>query len=403
MGGPGGGRRPNAGAGALRPGRGRRGRGGNSVRQFLGLHNGRQAGAVANAEAGAEYNPEIRQLREQAKGSRKREGDLGSWYAQLAADYQNAQKAGTAALQSVENTTTQQLGEAADRSSADAQKLASEDEQFAALVGGPKDTAGLAKIAQAGAAAQRARVALNLPVEQEQANYVAALGGQKTAARMQGIEARQEEHNRRDKLLSQIGSARREKGAARVANKDKIRESDRAYAAEQAKLRLARREAASSEQAAAASTALAQLKASQEARQDAIANRQAQERIGVSRTNARISAKNARTSARSQRTTARHYEKENTGGLTPSQQRAARREQKSAIITADNLYRAAKKKPKTAADWAAFAQLVASEEGIDATAAQRAVARLRRQQAAQRRTAYGRRKLSLLPELPPIR
>jgi hypothetical protein len=237
----GGGRRPSV--GGRRPGRGR-GRGGNSARQFLGLHTGRQAAAVANAEAGAEFNPEIRQLREQAKGSRKREGDLGQWYAQLAADYQNAQNAGSAALQSVEDTTTQQLGEAADRSSADAAKLASEDERLAALVGGAKDTQGLAKIAQAGAAAQQARVALNLPVEQEQANYVAGLGSQKAAARMQGIEARQAERERRDKLLSQVGAVRKEKGAARVAGKEKIRESDRGYAAELAKLRLDRREAA---------------------------------------------------------------------------------------------------------------------------------------------------------------
>lgn len=403
--GAGGGRRPGVGGGGRPRGRGRQG--GNGAKQFLAPRTGRQAGAAANAEAGAEYNPEIRQLREQAKGSRKREGDLAQWYSQLAADYEGAQSAGAAALQSVEDTTTKQLGEAADRSSADAAKLASEDEQFAALVGGPKDTAGLAKIAQAGAAAQRARVALNLPVEQEQANFVAGLGGQKTAARTQGIEARQEERNRRDKLLSQVSAARKEKGAARVADEEKIRESDRAYKAELAKLRLAKREAASAEQAAAADAALAQLKASHEASQDAIANRQAQERIGVSRTNAKISAKNARTSARSQKTsaraqraTARHYEKENSGGLTTAEKRS-RGEHSADAMSAAKALLATESPPKTKKEWALFQAHLIEELGSSYSAEiARAVAQLRRRQTSQRRTAYGRRVLKRLPEMP---
>lgn len=394
--GNGGGRRPGAGGGGgRRPGRGRQG--GNSLKNFLAPHTGRQAGAIANAEAGAEYNPEIRQLREQAKGSRKREGDLGQWYAQLASDYQAAQNAGSAALQSVEDTTTAQLGEAADRSSADAGRLASEDEQFAALVGGPKDTEGLAKIAQAGAAAQRARVSLNLPVEQEQANYVANLGGQKAAARMQGIEARQEERNRRDKLLSQVAAVRKEKGAARVANKEKIRESDRSYQAELAKLRLAKREARTAEQAAAADAALAQLKAAHEAQQDAIANRQAQERIGVSRSNAAIAAKNARTSAtsaktsaRAQRATAKHYEEENSGGLTTAEKRARGEHASDALSAAKALLGI--KVPKNAKQWAQFEAALVEKLGSSyAAEAGRAVAQLRRRQAAQRKGAYSRR------------
>jgi hypothetical protein len=396
--GAGGGRRPVAGGGGRRPGRGRgRGAGGNSVKNFLAPHTGRQAGAIANAEAGAEYNPEIRTLREQAKGSRKREGDLGQWYAQLAGDYQAAQSAGSAALQSVEDTTTAQLGEAADRSSADAGRLASEDEQFAALVGGPKDTEGLAKIAQAGAAAQRARVSLNLPVEQEQADYVANIGGQKAAARMQGIEARQEEKNRRDKLLSQTAAVRKEKGAARVANKEKIRESDRSYQSELAKLRLDKREAKTAEEAAAASAALAQLEASRKASEDAIANRQAQERIGVSRSNAAIasrnaatSARSAKTSARAQRATAKHYEKENAGGLTTAEKRARGEHDADAVSAAKALLGI--KVPKNAKQWAQFEAALIEKLGSSyAAEAARAVAQLRRRQAAQRKGAYSRR------------
>jgi len=379
-------RRPNAGAHGGRPGRGRRGGGGgDSVGKFLGLHTGRQAGAIANAEASTEYNPEIRNLREQAKGSRARERDLGQWYAQLSSDYQGAQDAGAAALQSVEDTTSKQLAEAGDRSSADAAKLAADDEQFAALVGGPKDTAGLAKIAQAGAAAQRARVAMNLPVQQEQANFVGRLGSEKTAARMQGIEARQSERNRRMKLKDDTAAVQREKGAARVTAKEKIRESDRAYQAERAKLRLARREAKSAEQAAAAEAALARLKAAHEARQDSIGNRQAQERIGISR-------KNAATSARSQRATAKNYREDNKDGkgLSTAEKRSRGEHSADAMSEAKTLL--AIKVPKTPKEWAKFQAALTERMGSSyAAEAARAVAKLRKQQAAKSRGAYDRR------------
>jgi hypothetical protein len=359
-----------------------RGRGG-SVSGFLAPRNGRQAARVANAEAGAEYNPGIRESREQIAGSRKRQQDLGHWYARLARDFAGAQKAGAAALRSIEDTTTQQLAEAGQRSSADQARLGSEDAALASMIGGPRDTAGLSKIAQAGAAAQRARVALTLPTEQEQANFVANLGGQGAAARMQGIEARREEQQRRDKLRFDLTSQRKEKGAARVANTEKIREADRGYESELAKLRLARREARSAAEAAAAEAALAQLKAQREARQDAIGNRQAQERIGIER-------KNARTSARSQRATARHYRVENRGGLTPSERNSRREHSHDAMSAAKA--QLAIKVPKNAKQWAQFEAALVEKLGSSyAAEAARAVAKLRKAQAARNRGGYERR------------
>jgi hypothetical protein len=305
-------------------GRGRgRGKGG-SVGQFLGPHTGRQAGQAANAEAGTEFNAGIRETREQAKGSRKREADLGQWYAQLASDYQGAQNQGAAALKSVEDVTTKQQQEAGARSSADQAALGASDEAFANLVGGPKDTAGLAKIAQAGQAASAARVdEAKLPIS-EQANFTARLGSDKAAARMQGIEQRRSEQRRRDKLKTDLAAQRKEKGQARVSNKDKIREADRGYVREGQQLKLQKREANASEQQAAAEAALARIKSAQEARQDAIGNRQAQERVGISRTN-------AQTAAASQRTTAKHYKQSaKAGALSPGEKNTNRKERQNA-------------------------------------------------------------------------
>jgi hypothetical protein len=361
-----------AGGGGRGRGRGHGGGGGNSVGKFLAPHTGRQAGAVANAEAGTEYNAPIREAREQAKGSRKRQGDLGQWYAQLASDYRGAQAAGASALKSVEDTTSSQLAAAGGRSDAEQAQLAGQDEQFASLVGGPKDTAGLAKIAQAAQAAGAARVDQSKPVLSEQANFVARLGGDKAAARMKGIEARQEERDRRDKIIKELGAVRKEKGQARVANKEKIRESDRGYAAELKKLKLARREARTAEQAAAASAALAQVESARKAEQDAISNRQEQQRIG-------ISAKNAATARRSQRATAKHYTKENSGGLSTAEKRSRGEHSADAMSTAKALLGI--KVPKSGKEWsqfeAALIEKLGSSYGAEAASA---VAKLRKAQ-----------------------
>lgn len=371
--------------GSPRPaGRGRgRGRGGDSVGKFIGAHTGRQAGAIANAEAGTEYNPGIRETRGQIKGSRKREQDLGSWYAQLAADYGQSQAAGAAALKSVEDTTTAQLNEAGARSSADQAALGASDEAFAKLVGGPKDTEGLAKIAQAGQAAAAARVdQAKLPIS-EQANFTARLGSDKAASRLQGVEQRRAEQRRRDKLKSDLAAQRKEKGQARVSNKEKIRESDRGFVREGQQLKLQKREAAAAEQQAAASAALARIEAAQAARQDAIGNRQAQERIGISR-------KNAATSARSQRATAKHYKQSGKdGGLTPGTKNTNKKERQNAAALVHSAVVQAGP-PKTAAE-AAELERLAVEAGGAPREVHRAVQNLLGRAKAKSRRGYSAR------------
>ncbi len=284
---------------------------------------GSQATRAVSAQAGLEFDPAIREGRQQAQGSRKREQDLGSWYQQLAADYAQSQQAGQQAFETAQNTTSKQLDEAAARSQGEQAELTKQDAEFAKTVGGPTNEVGLSTIAKAAAAADRSRVALNAPVAQTQANYLASLGGRRTAARMRGVEAQKEERSRRDKIRSDIGKLRKEKGAAKVVGAQKQSEAARDAATELAKLQLDRREAATAEQKATADTALARLKASHELSQDAIGNRQSQERIGISR-------RNSKTSARSQRATAKHYKQSGKGGLSPGERNTNRKERQSA-------------------------------------------------------------------------
>lgn len=213
---------------ARRGGRGGGGGRGGAVARFLRPHTGREAGKVANAQAGTEYNGPLRELRGQAKGSRKRQADIGQWFSQLASDYAGAQDAGNEAFKTQQDAVAKQLGESADRSKSSQQELSDRDAAFAKLVGGPQDTEGAARIAAAADAAARSRVTLSALPAAEQANFIAALGGRRTASRLQGIEARKGEADRRDKILSDLRGLRKEKGQARVANKEKIREADRA-------------------------------------------------------------------------------------------------------------------------------------------------------------------------------
>jgi len=373
------------GRGRIGHSRGRRGRGrgrGGGGGNFLALRNGAQAGRAANAQASAEFNPEIHQKRQEAAGSRKRQADLGSWYKQLAQDYANSQQAGQQAFQSAEDTISKQLAEASERGKGEQNELAKSDTATASRLGGPQDTAGLAKIAQAGSAAERARVSINAPIAKEQANFVASLGGKRTAARMRGREAQTEESQRREKLRSDLTAALRQKGAARVVAKDKIRETERGYAAELKKLRLARQEARSSAQAAAADAALAQLKASREARQDAIGNRQAQERIGISR-------RNAKTSARSQRATAKHYKQGGKGGLTSGERNTNKKERQNAASLVHSAITQAGP-PKTKAE-AAELERLAVEAGGAPREVHRAVQNLLNRAKSKARGGYNRR------------
>lgn len=361
---------------------------------------------AANAQANTEFDAPIREGREEVAGSRQRQADLGSWYAQLAADYAGAQKAGAAALGSVEATTTQQQAEASARSGTDQAALASEDQTLANLIGGPTDTAGLAKIAAAGAAAEQARVAQAAPISAEQANFVAQVGVDKAASRLGGIEARQAEGRRGEKIKSNVGALRREKGSARIVDKTKLVEGERTYATEQAQLELARREAGTAEQAAAASAALARLKANHEASQDRIdnrhantADRQAQERIGVERSNAKISAVNAKTSRRSARATAKHYEKENSGALTTAEKRARGEHSADAMAAAKALLGI--KVPKSEKEWSQFEAALIEKLGSSyAAQAATAVSKLRKVQTKKAARGYVKRLRSGKTKLP---
>jgi hypothetical protein len=326
---------------------------------------GRQAGNIARKEAGLEFNPVVRQMRSEARGSQNRERQISDWYDQLRSDYSGAQQSAADAYKTAEGATNSRLAEAGQRGNQAVSDLAAQDQSFAQLVGGPTDAQGNATRASAQQAADRQAATLTAPLTASGASYVASLGTKRTAAALRAIEAHKEEGERRGKIKQDLAKGKRERGAATVVNLEKLREGARDYATQQAAFGQKKREAG-------------------------VSARQSAARIGIEAANARTSARNAATSERSQGATAHHYKTEAKAarrkerferrhqGLTPSQQRDAKQSRQNATATARGLAKA-HGMPTTAKEWSQLEAAVRAESEVSPAEAAWAVRRLRRQ------------------------
>lgn len=320
----------------------------------------KRAGHIARAEAGTEYDPVVRSIRGQARGSVKREKDLGDWYDQEASTQAAAIPVAQAGTASAVAATNARLAAAGQADKADLATIASQNASLASRLGGPVDLAGQQQAAAGDASRAQQAIALNAPLAATGADYVNSLAAKEVATRQRGVEARSAEGTRRRKIQEDLQAAQKQRGQATTKNLQSLRE-----AAEQAQVdRLAF--------GLKKSTA-------------AISAQQGAARIKVSRSNAKISARNAATSERNAATTEgnsaetrRHdrQEEKGKGALTPTQRRSAQRLQKNANVTARSLYSAAKAKPSDPQSWSAFIILVGKEVG-DQVAARKAVAKLK--------------------------
>jgi hypothetical protein len=335
----------------------------------------RERAQIAKTQTNLEYNPSIRAARAEARGSAKREKQIGGWYNQLASDYGAGAQAAQQAFTTAEQATNARLAEAGQRNTAALNEQSAKDDSFAKLVGAPTDASGMSQAAAAAAALERQRVTLAAPLTAMGANFVSSMGSRAAGTRLRGIEARKAEGDRRQKIKSDIGAARLEKGKAAVVAIDKLTRADREAASERAALGLKGKEAAT----------------------DA---RQAQARINVSRRNSKISARNAGTAVRnaatterSQQATERHYkhgDKKGKDGLTPSERNAQKAGRKNALAAAQGLVKASGKGyPKTPQAWAQLEEAVRAEAEVSPGEAQAAIARLRQRQEAQAKQAEG--------------
>lgn len=321
---------------------------------------GSPASRQGRAEANTEFGSAIHQTRSEAAGSKKRQRDIGSWFAQLSKDYAGAQKQGNKAFATQQASLRSMLGEESGAAASDTAEAAARDAALSKLLGGPTDSSGNATRTAAAKASDQARVTLSQLPASEQANFIAALGGRRTAARLQGIEARREEGERRSKILSDLKNLKQQKGAAITADTAKAKEANRSFRLQKEEAATSRRSAAASAASARASTRLAAVEAARQREQDEIGNRQEQERIGISRRNAKTAERSAK----------------HSGGLTASERRSIKEGKQNATATAASLVNT-HGAPKSATEWGELEEAVRKESGVEAAEAKQAVAVIR--------------------------
>jgi hypothetical protein len=297
-----------------------------------------EAHHAAGARAQTEYRPTERALGAEVRASGTRPQNT-----QAATETDASYNAANAAMQA----NIAAAAKAAEQSNAG---VAGQNAEFAKLTGA--DPTAFAPSVQEGqaAAAQRSltNVALSAPIAQAGASQAAYLRNTGINARHEGIYQQGQEIKRRLKIKQDLAAARKERSQKTEANYAETAENERNRNLERWKVN----KAFPLEQASAA------LDARDTAHDNATADR-----------NAATAERNAATTERNSR---------NSGGLTPSQQREARQDHKSAYTMAQSLYESAKKKPHSPQEWASWVVLVTQEAGVPASVAKAAVNRLKK-------------------------
>lgn len=309
----------------------------------------RQLGAT---NARAEYGPTIRAAKADIRGSRAHEQQIGQGFDQLGTNINQA-AAQTDASYAQANDSVRANIEAAQKAAlANQTQIAGGNVDFAALTGADPSTFAQGTQEAANAAGQRSltQSMLAAPIAQAGASQAAHLRNVGLNSRREGIHQRGLESKRRQEIKADLTALRKERAQKATANFMDIRQGERDYSVQRQAFNLDKR---------GQSLDAASEKADRDQRWD----------------------ENEADNAQDEAASIRGAKNDGRGGLTPSQRRGARREQKSANVAARNLYTAswpAKKKPQTASEWAVFTQLIAAEEGIDPVAAKKAVKKLRR-------------------------
>lgn len=313
---------------------------------------GKRARHVSRAEANMAYGETDRQIKGQIRASAQQQARVGSWYDQFANEIAASRGEVAGAYDKANTAIAGTMQTAAADNTARNAALSAQDAQFAQLTGAPQNTSG----PQTDSAAQGQRAlygaALAAPVAAQGANAYAYLTNQKNTARGEGIYQKVQERKRRQSLQQDRKALLKEKGQYRVSKLDELRAREQARADERWKVNKA--------------FPLEKAGLKQDAAQ-------------FNATQAQDLRENREDNAQDERASQRSSKPEGKDGLTPSQRRDARREQHNAMTAAKTLYNAAGRPAWGNKEWTLFVQRVALEDGIDYTAAKRAVSRLRAQ------------------------
>lgn len=320
----------------------------------------KQAHHVAAAEAQSEYAPTIRAAKQEAAGSRARQQQIGEWFGDLQGQIGQAAQATDASYGQADAALLAHIQAAQNAAQATQGQILQSNNATAQLTGADPSLFQKTNAEGAAAANQRALTESTLaaPIAQAGASQAAYLRNTGINAGRESIQQRGLESKRRLKIKEDLTALRKERAQKTVGNFNELRNQERDYGIQLRAFPEKEKELALDAQEGAADRRLQE--------------EQAQETQRHNRATEHNSAADNRRAERERR------EQGKKGGRTPSERRDSQEGRRNAMVTARNLYRAAKKPPQTAAEWAAFTQLVASEEEISPQEAQWAVKKLRR-------------------------
>lgn len=296
------------------------------------------------------FRPLEREIGAEIRASNRRTGEVGDWWQNYLAQVDAGRAETQAAYAQAGQELSGQTAQASQIDSANTQRLQEEATKSAELRGAPVDTSAAQRETAAQAQRNYLANAFGGAVAREGANQFAYLTDQKRIGLGQSIASRKEEQRRTRSLEQDRRATRRERGDYATTKRQELRDKERDYLIQRSAFNLDKKEGAREARENAGDRAY-------DRRQDRIGNRQAQERIGVSREGNR----------------------RDKGGRTPEDRREAREGRQGAYAAAQSLYRAAKKPPRTPREWAAFESLLRAEEEISPAEARAAVNRLRKQ------------------------
>ena len=319
-----------------------------------------QARHMAGAEARSEYGPTIRAAKQEAAGSRQRQKQIGQWFGGLEGQINQAAQATDASYAQANNALLAHAKAAADAGAQAQGQVAQNNLNLTKLTGADPSLTTPALAEGAAAAGQRAitNQALAAPILQAGASQASYLRNTGINAGRESIEQRGQESKRRLKIKEDLTALRKERTQKAVGNFRDIRGEERDYGIQQRAFPLEEQKMAQEAQEGALDRAERQGERSEDRTQRQRENRWKQRELNEDRQKRR--------------------EERTHGGLSPDERQSRKEGRQNAMVTARNLYRAAKHPPRSGAEWAAFTQLVAAEEEISPQEAQWAVKRLRR-------------------------
>lgn len=339
-----------------------------SAENFRKPLTGKRAGKVARKQAGLEFNPVIRTIKADVRGSHKREGQLDDWYGGL--DQAAAQNLDTsrAAAGSARAATDKRIADQAAANAELLKGLGEEDAARAKLLGGQANTGALAGAAAGLNMAQQQAIALAAPNDIAQAAREAQIGTNRTAFKLGGIEAKGAEAERRRKIKQDLTAARRERGASTAANLQRLREGERDYDIQQRAFTEPTADARANVQVAKLNLQGSKAKSSAQVQAASIYSRAKERGSSAQEEVARLHREGKHDIAKALENQAKTY---------GSRSGPDKKERRNAMAAAKSLFREAGG-ARSAQEWNELERLLREESEVSPSAARWAIQRLKR-------------------------